>query len=109
MCDAKQGISWAKNGSIYTREYRVRNHEHASAFRRGEEGGGGEDRAKRGVNATWKRCKLENSVVNGTLSFVLVGIDKESVEFYRETEGAHNVFIVAAILTIDQQSLHDFA
>lgn len=77
----------------------------------GEErrGGGGEDRAKRGVNATWKRCKLENSVVNGTLSFVLVGIDKESVEFYRETEGAHNVFIVAAILTIDQQSLHDFA
>lgn len=40
MCDAKQGISWAKNGSIYTREYRVRNHEHASAFRRGKEGGG---------------------------------------------------------------------
>lgn len=71
----------------------------------GEEGDG----AKRGVNATWKRCKLENSVVNGTLSFVLVGIDKESVEFYRETEGAHNVFIVAAILTIDQQSVHDFA
>lgn len=62
------------------------------------EEGGGEDNPKRGVNATWKRCKLENSAVDGTLSFVwplLASTTEESVEFYRgRGGGAHNVFIV---------------
>lgn len=95
-CDGKRGISWAKNGSIYMREYRVRITK-ASVFRRR----GGEDNPKRGVNATWKRCKLENSAVDGTLSFVwplLASTTEESVEFYRGRGGERITYLLCGNL-----------